>query len=125
MLSELPNAESTALLSLEELQTKGRTLLGDKPPVYPLLISSTSTTLSTLEEDSIWSKVIIGKSDVAISELISHLGNNDWVNQGRSYIRDNSRCPFCQQSTIDEEFKTELERYFDQGDRMSAYIFTT
>lgn len=115
MLSELTNAESTALLSLEELQTKGRTLLGEKPPVYPLLIPSTSTTLSTLEEDSIWSKVIIGKSDVAISELISHLGNNDWVNQGRSYIRDNSRCPFCQKNTIDEEFKTELERYFDDS----------
>ncbi|TOM06267.1 hypothetical protein CGH84_24450, partial [Vibrio parahaemolyticus] len=30
MLSELTNAESTALLSLEELQTKGRTLLGEK-----------------------------------------------------------------------------------------------
>ncbi|HAS6393104.1 TPA: AAA family ATPase [Vibrio vulnificus] len=115
MLSELTNAESTALLSLEELQTKGRTLLGEKPPVYPLLIPSTSTTLSTLEEDSIWSKVIIGKSDVAISELISHLGNNDWVNQGRSYIRDNSLCPFCQKNTIDEEFKTELERYFDDS----------
>ncbi|ABK50455.1 conserved hypothetical protein (plasmid) [Shewanella sp. ANA-3] len=113
MLSELTNTGSTALLSLEELQTKGKTLLGERPPVYPLLSSSTSTTLPTIEEDSIWSKVIIGKSDVAISELISHLSNNDWVNQGRNYIGSDSRCPFCQQNTIDDEFKKELERYFD------------
>ncbi|NOH31081.1 AAA family ATPase [Vibrio mediterranei] len=115
MLSELSNVDSTALLPLEELQTKGRTLLGDRPPVYPLLVSSTHTTLSPIEDDCIWSKVIIGKSDVAISELISHLGNNDWVNQGRNYIRDDSRCPFCQQNTIDEKFKSDLERYFDDS----------
>lgn len=113
MLSEILNIDSTTLLSLEELQTKGRTLLGDKPPVYPLIGSSADTTLSAIEEDEIWLKVIIGKSDVAISELVSHLGNNDWVNQGRSFLTSDSRCPFCQQHTIGDEFRADLERYFD------------
>lgn len=113
MLSEFLNIDSTTLLSLEELQTKGRTLLGDKPPVYPLIGSSADMTLSAIEEDKIWLKVIIGKSDVAISELISHLGNNDWVSQGRSFLTDDSICPFCQQDTIGDEFRADLERYFD------------
>ncbi|MEZ8465418.1 AAA family ATPase [Vibrio splendidus] len=112
MLSELKNV-SVDLLSLEELTTKGKTLLGDKPPVYPLLTSITDEALSIVEKNDIWSKIIVGKSDVAISELITHLGNNDWVNQGRRYVSDSSHCPFCQKETIDDEFRNELEKYFD------------
>ncbi|MEZ8802968.1 AAA family ATPase [Vibrio splendidus] len=115
MLSESLNTDSTNLLSLEELQTKGRTLLGEKPPVYPLIADCADTTLSAIEKDEIWLKVIIGKSDVTISELISHLGNNDWVNQGRSFLTDEPNCPFCQQSTIGAEFRADLERYFDDS----------
>lgn len=112
MLSELKNV-SVDLLSLEELTIKGKTLLGDKPPVYPLLTSITDEALLIVEKNDIWSKIIVGKSDVAISELITHLGNNDWVNQGRRYVSDSSHCPFCQKETIDDEFRNELEKYFD------------
>ncbi|EDK27891.1 hypothetical protein VSWAT3_21970 [Vibrionales bacterium SWAT-3] len=112
MLSELKNV-SVDLLSLEELTIKGKTLLGDKPPVYPLLTSITGEALLIVEKNDIWSKIIVGKSDVAISELITHLGNNDWVNQGRRYVSDSSHCPFCQKETIDDEFRNELEKYFD------------
>ncbi|WP_084883423.1 AAA family ATPase [Vibrio sp. qd031] len=112
MLSELKNV-SVDLLSLEELTIKGKTLLGDKPPVYPLLTSITDEALLIVEKNDIWSKIIVGKSDVAISELITHFGNNDWVNQGRGYVSDSSHCPFCQKETIDDEFRNELEKYFD------------
>lgn len=39
----------------------------------------------------------------------------DWVSKGRGYLRDGSSlCPFCQQKTITEEFRQDLESYFDR-----------
>ncbi|MCH4612592.1 AAA family ATPase, partial [Helicobacter pylori] len=39
---------------------------------------------------------------------------------GREYIKDNSICPFCQEKTITEEFKKQLESYFDTSYQESA-----
>ena len=46
--------------------------------------------------------------------LLTRLKIDDWVNQGRSHVKGNSICPFCQQKTITEDFKTQLEGYFDE-----------
>ncbi len=56
----------------------------------------------------------MGRSDVAIADLIEKLNNGDWVSQGREYLsKDNSACPFCQEKTITEKFRKRLESYFD------------
>ncbi|GAA9943309.1 hypothetical protein VN0893_13610 [Helicobacter pylori] len=57
---------------------------------------------------------IVGSSDAIIADLIKKLSNEDWVAQGREYLsKDGNACPFCQQETITEEFKKQLESYFD------------
>ncbi|GAA9929566.1 hypothetical protein VN0859_11770 [Helicobacter pylori] len=57
---------------------------------------------------------IVGSSDAIIADLIKKLSNEDWVAQGREYLsKDGNACPFCQQKTITEEFKKQLESYFD------------
>ena len=67
------------------------------------------------EDNKILDKKIIGKGDIGIAHLIKKLGISDWVNQGREYITENSDiCPFCQKHTIDDNFKKQLEEYFDQ-----------
>mgnify|MGYP000203398336 CR=1 FL=1 len=38
---------------------------------------------------------------------------NDWVNQGRDYIQEDT-CPFCQEKTITDNFKEQLEGFFDE-----------
>jgi len=71
--------------------------------------------LTSIESDNIWSKKIIGKSDVEIAQLIQRLNINDWVNEGRKYIQEEDNiCPFCQQLTIDAKFKKQIEDYFDE-----------
>ncbi len=71
------------------------------------------TDFDSIENDPIWEQKIVGSGDVAIADLIKKLNNEDWVASGREYIKDDSRCPFCQKETITEEFKKQLESYFD------------
>lgn len=70
--------------------------------------------LSEIEEEPIWSKKIIGKSDVEIAKLIQRLNINDWVNEGRKHLQDGKTCPFCQEETVTTDFRNQLESYFDE-----------
>ncbi|WP_190322865.1 ATP-binding protein [Helicobacter pylori] len=78
------------------------------------------TDFDSIENHSIWEQKIVGSGDVAIADLIKKLSNEDWVAQGREYVKDNSICPFCQKETITEEFKKQLESYFDTSYQKST-----
>lgn len=62
---------------------------------------------------------IVGKKDIDIAKMIEKLHNHDWVKQGKEYYDQNIAedgnyiCPFCQQKTS-EEFRKQLEEYFDE-----------
>ncbi len=72
------------------------------------------TDFDSVENHSIWEQKIVGSGDAIIANLIRKLSNEDWVAQGREYLsKDGNACPFCQQETITEEFKKQLESYFD------------
>ncbi len=77
------------------------------------LLECNLTDFDSIENHSIWEQKVVGSGDVAIADLIKKLSNEDWVAWGREYIKDNSICPFCQKETITEEFKKQLESYFD------------
>ena len=120
------SSDAEAVLKHEILLAKAETLLGERPEVYPELPLFDSESLMRFEQDDIWQKVIVGKSDVDIAAMINALGTHDWVNQGRKYIGDDENCPFCQQPTIDDAFKAQLEGYFDtefliQTERVMAF----
>ncbi len=79
------------------------------------------TDFDSIENHSIWEQKIVGSGDVAIADLIEKLSNEDWVAQGREYLsKDGNACPFCQQKTITEEFKKQLESYFDTSYQKST-----
>ncbi len=72
------------------------------------------TDFDSIENHSIWEQKIVGSGDAIIADLIKKLSNEDWVAQGREYLsKDGNACPFCQKETITEEFKKQLESYFD------------
>jgi len=112
LLSEYSTNTST-LRTFDELKEKSKTIFGE----IPKSISETNiidfVEVISIEEDSVWDNKVIGKLDVDISHLIQELNINDWVNQGRSYIQKDNTCPFCQQPTITEDFRKQLEDYFD------------
>nr|WP_254281415.1 AAA family ATPase [Halomonas sp. TA6] len=109
-------SNTSDLLSLEELKDKANTLLRRKPDridVIPTI--DIYEDISSIEKDGIWGDIIVGKADVDIASLIAKLNNSDWVNQGRKYLDGDETCPFCQQSTIDNNFRAQIEDYFDES----------
>ncbi len=80
----------------------------------PLLNLVQFSRIIEIEKSNIWQKIIIGKADVDIAKLIQKLNINDWVNQGQNYLQEGQTCPFCQENTITEDFKKQLDIFFDE-----------
>ncbi|EPF1293962.1 AAA family ATPase [Klebsiella michiganensis] len=96
-----------------ELKNRSATILGKRPTSFLLLTLPDFNSLHDIEANSIWRTAVAGKSDVDISGLIETLNCQDWVSHGRQFIRSNSICPFCQQQTINDEFRKKIEQFFD------------
>ncbi len=106
---------NTAVLdTIENLKEKAKTIFGEIPktitPINPISFDRIIET----ENNEIWKKIIVGKADVDIAKLIQKLNINDWVNQGRDYLQADKTCPFCQEKTITEDFKSQLDSFFDE-----------
>ncbi|GAA9239165.1 AAA family ATPase [Helicobacter pylori] len=101
------------IVKLEELKENIKIVFSkNQTELVPLECNLTD--FDSIENHSIWEQKIVGSDDVAIADLIKKLSNEDWVAQGREYLsKDGNTCPFCQQKTITEEFKKQLESYFD------------
>ncbi|MCQ2662218.1 AAA family ATPase [Helicobacter pylori] len=105
-------SEQSEIVGLEELKEKIG-IIFSKNQTELALLECKLTDFDSIENHSIWEQKIVGSGGVAIADLIKKLSNEDWVAQGREYVKNNSICPFCQKETITEEFKKQLESYFD------------
>lgn len=114
LLDEFEN-NSADLKTIEDLKERAKTILGEQPKSLDTISTITFSRIDEIEKDEIWSKKIIGKSDVEIAKMIQRLNINDWVNEGKKYLQEDETCPFCQQDTITKEFRNQLEGYFDES----------
>ncbi|MGN8381909.1 ATP-binding protein [Helicobacter pylori] len=114
ILNEFENDKhnKSKIVILEELKEKIG-IIFSKNQTELALLECNLTDFDSIENHSIWEQKIVGSGGVAIADLIKKLSNEDWVAWGREYIKENSICPFCQKETITEEFKKQLESYFD------------
>ncbi len=113
--SETKESQHSSSKIRESLKKRSNTLFAKKIETYPAIdisIDGLILKLTEIENDSIWTKLVVGNQDVPISKLIKHLDNADWVNQGRSYIKDSDICPFCQQKIIRENLEQQLNTFF-------------
>jgi len=108
-------ANTSALLSLNELEKRAETVFGQTPVAELLIRTIDGESLLAHEANVILKKKVIGKTDVDIAAMINKLGNSDWVKEGRAYFDENGNvCPFCQQATK-ESFAKSLNEYFDEA----------
>ncbi len=114
LLNEFENNDSD-LKTIEDLKERAKTILSGHPSKLEKIPIIEYSRINKIEQDQIWSKKIIGKSDVEIAKLIQRLNINDWVNEGKKYLQDDETCPFCQQDTITHDFRNQLEGYFDES----------
>lgn len=106
--------QNDTLPNIAELESKALVVF-DKSVQAPVLLQPYEyADLLASESDSIFTRPIVGKENVAIGDLIKKLGNSDWVAQGRKYVKGDV-CPFCQQHSVDEKLKNELECFFDES----------
>lgn len=112
-LLEESSSNFSGLQTIDTLREKSKTIFGQQPHLITPITSIPYDRILEIELDGIWKKIIVGKADVEIAKLIQQLNINDWVNQGREYIKDET-CPFCQQQTITKNFQSQLESFFDE-----------
>jgi len=108
------SSNNVQIETLENLKEKAETIFGEQPQRIDEINQISFDRVVEIEAIEIWKKIIVGKADVDISKLIQRLNINDWVNQGREYFEDKT-CPFCQQKTITDDFKTQIESFFDEA----------
>lgn len=115
-IAGIPNNVGT-ICNRQDLLHRAETIYASRMEKHNRFIIDMDKPLKNVEDirnDEIWNKVIAGSKDVDISALINNLENSSWVGQGRQYLRDGSKiCPFCQQETITDEFRQQLEAFFD------------
>jgi len=114
LLSEF-DRNTSSLQTFDDLKKKAKTIFGKTPENVVPIKDVEFVEITSIENEEAWDRKIIGKSDVDISSLIQRLNLDDWVNQGRAYLETDNICPFCQQPTITEDFKKQLESYFDES----------
>ena len=113
----------------ESLIERSKNLFSKKPKIINSVditqINLSFSKIKEIEQDLIWSKVIVGNKDVPISKLIEFLDNADWVNRGRRYIQSDGVCPFCQQKTITNELEEQFNSFFSgEYEKDTLYIKT-
>lgn len=115
LCEEYSNNKST-LKSFEDIKARADVVFKKLPFTYEKIQTIEYENINNIESNSIWNKKIIGKADVEISKLINRLNISDWVHEGVKHLEKNSRvCPFCQKETIDNDFRKQLEDFFDDS----------
>lgn len=113
----LEEGKEKPIQTIEEIKKEVR-LLGNAENKI-LYLNSISINLDEIENNSIFSKVIVGNENSSVSKLINELGNSDWVKSGLKYIdsdiEDNQICPFCQSRTITKDLVDNIKKFFDES----------
>lgn len=111
------NGDVGTIQDREQLLARAETLYVKKPEksvVANCVLNGFIQILTDICNNQIWSTVITGNDDIEIGKLIKRLNNSSWVRQGRDYIEQTDCvCPFCQKQTIDDDFREQLELFFD------------
>ncbi len=103
--------------SIDELKIEVQSIMGDNAQKYTYVPKITFSS-SSVENENIFNKEIVGNENSSVSELITQLGNSDWVKSGLKYLpeeplEENKDCPFCQEKTVSNELVESIKGYFD------------
>lgn len=103
--------------TIDDLKSDVQAIMGENAQKYAYVPKITFSS-SSIETEKIFDKQIVGNENSSVSELITKLGNSDWVKSGLKYLpeepfEENEDCPFCQEKTISNELIENIKGYFD------------
>jgi wobble nucleotide-excising tRNase len=100
---------------IEFLKTKADTIFNNNLNKIPIISNLNLNNILDIEVSNKFSVRIVGNDELDISNIINKLNNSDWVQIGKQYLNQNDDiCPFCQR-TVEDDFKQQLEKYFDEN----------
>lgn len=113
VLEECSKAAPEELPLLSELEKRAVEVFREQLSTEVSVQRRTFDVLLSLENEPVLTKVVVGRDDTAIAELIKRLNSSDWVKEGLVYLGIDKTCPFCQQSMTDALIR-QLNEYFDE-----------
>ena len=113
----IPKPNDKPEKSIDDLKNEIQAISGENAQKYTH-VPKIDFSSSNIENEDIFNKQIVGNENSSVSELITKLGNSDWVKSGLKYlpeepIEENENCPFCQEKTISNKLIDEIKNYFD------------
>ena len=120
-INEVPRTETTK--RVDDLEDEAKRVIGKDAKPYED-IAPIKLEVEAIENNSVFSEEIVGNEDSPLAELITDLGNQDWVKKGMKHlppepIEDKEQCPFCQEETITQSFIQHVKEYFDESYQQS------
>ena len=135
-IANVQKPENELEKTIEDLKKEAEATQGENAKTYDKNeIQKINFIFSTIEENDIFSEVIVGNENIAVAYLIKELKNADWVKQGLDYLSEpigkteldemvmedkikstdkNGKCPFCQKETISKKLYQQIKNYFDE-----------
>lgn len=113
----LPLPEAAPDYTADDLKTEASSIEGEGAVTYNKFPKISAGWLS-IEDNSLWSKIIVGSQEGSVAEFIAKAGNFDWVKEGLQFVsndKDQQECPFCQQETITKRFIDSISSVFDEA----------
>ncbi len=116
-IKKIQKTEEKTKKTIEELKKEAEATQGENAKIYnEKEIEKIEFYFLGIEENNIFSEMIVGNENLQIANLIKRLDNGDWIKQGINYLKEDSdECPFCQNKTITKELRQEIEDYFDES----------
>jgi wobble nucleotide-excising tRNase len=117
-IAALPKPLQQPSKTTEQLKEELEAVDGDSAQKYqPLSLIDISS--AHIESNALFQKVIIGNEDSPVASLIQKFENTDWVKAGLKYLpaeipAQGVHCPFCQEITITEMVRNNIQNYFDK-----------
>lgn len=115
----IPKPNSQPLKSIQDLKADLDSISGENSQKC-LYLSLLDLQLDHIETNILFQKRIVGSNSSIVSDLITELGNSDWIKTGLQYLTynendENERCPFCQEKTISLALINNIRKYFDKS----------
>ncbi|EOT6075969.1 AAA family ATPase [Escherichia coli] len=98
--------------STEDVLNEYKKLKNNKTSSFNSINHPSMPILNTQKEELLLTP-LIPSSNSYLSNVIEELGNADWVKSGLGYVND-TRCPFCQGDTINNDFLKAITDVFDE-----------
>ncbi len=126
-IRKIQKTEEKPEKTVEELKEEAEATQGENAKIYDEKeIEKSDFYFLGIEENKIFSEVIVGNENLQIADLIKQLDNADWVKQGLSYMAEpkekegheeieNEKCPLCQKKTISKKIYEQIQSYFDKS----------